>query len=476
MVGTSMLMSGISAFTFTGNGSAAYSAGPTFLIIYLANIVAFAIGGLFLAGWLRQTRAHTTADVVRMRFGTGVEQFSVVTSALLAPMGAAIQLWALGVFASSAFDLPLGGTIVVMGAIVVFYSTTGGKVGGARDGLRPGAGAVSHHRAPLRPRPARGWRLRGLFSALHRSRRRRRFQPGQIPRPVSRRPVHLEVDRRDLRHAALQPDQHQPVRPLPRGTRRPRRPPCRLAGLRAHGAGDGGLVYPAHGGALSLSGGGGRPASEKPGRIRLCIHVAATPFGRPDGRDDRRHVFGDDEQHGHRPQRRGGHDHPQSRPAGAGSVEAAPSGRPQGDAHRPLEHRGPWRPHHRHQPAAQRTGRLSSFRRVSRHRVDCGHPAGVSHARRTLGAAPPALEFSGPLRRLPRPVALRALRGTGARRAVDDPGSHLVDFWMRHRRHVRMHRSETVHHAGASRARTAVFHHHAHAGGFREGDRRGARL
>ena len=47
-------MAGISAFTFTGNGSAAYDAGPTFLIIYLANILGYAIGAFYLARRYRQ--------------------------------------------------------------------------------------------------------------------------------------------------------------------------------------------------------------------------------------------------------------------------------------------------------------------------------------------------------------------------------------------------------------------------------------
>lgn len=127
MVGSSMLMASISAFTFTGNASAAFEAGPTFLIIYFANCVALLICGLFLAAWFRQTRAYTEADVVRQRFGTVVEQFGVYMGVILAPIAAAIQLWALAIFASSVFSFPLIPTIVVIGCIVIFYSTTGGK-------------------------------------------------------------------------------------------------------------------------------------------------------------------------------------------------------------------------------------------------------------------------------------------------------------------------------------------------------------
>jgi Na+/proline symporter len=106
MVGTSITMAGISAFTFTGNGSAAYDGGFSLLIIYLANLLGFAAGGFFLARWYRQTRALTGADIIRGRYGTITEQFSISIGILLAPIGSAMQLWALGVFVSSVFGFP----------------------------------------------------------------------------------------------------------------------------------------------------------------------------------------------------------------------------------------------------------------------------------------------------------------------------------------------------------------------------------
>jgi solute:Na+ symporter, SSS family len=127
IVGVSMFVSGISAFTFTGNASAAYDAGPTFLVIYLANILSYAVSGLFLAKWFRQTRALTLADVIRSRFGVAMEQFSIYVGIVMSPIAGSIQLWALAGFASSTFGFPLKTTIVVIGAIVVLYSTTGGK-------------------------------------------------------------------------------------------------------------------------------------------------------------------------------------------------------------------------------------------------------------------------------------------------------------------------------------------------------------
>lgn len=125
--GSSILMAGISAFTFTGNASAAFEAGPTVLIIYAANVTAMLICGLFLGAWYRQTRAYTPADVVKSRFSVAVEQFSAYSGLLIAPFAAGIQLWALSVFASSTFNVPIVYCIFVIGAVVVFYSTTGGK-------------------------------------------------------------------------------------------------------------------------------------------------------------------------------------------------------------------------------------------------------------------------------------------------------------------------------------------------------------
>ena len=127
LAGTSILMSGTSAFTFTGNSSAAFEAGPTVLIIYIANVLALLIGGLFLGAWFRQTRAYTRTDLVKQRFGVAIEQFNAYTIVMLNPFAAAIQLWALSVFANSFFGVPVPVAIVVIGIIVVAYSTMGGK-------------------------------------------------------------------------------------------------------------------------------------------------------------------------------------------------------------------------------------------------------------------------------------------------------------------------------------------------------------
>jgi Na+/proline symporter len=126
MVGSSMLMAGISAFTFTGNGSAVFTAGPTPMIIYAANLLGFIIGGLWLARWFRQSRAYTSGDILRDRFGPVVEKTFVGINVFLAPFAAAIQLWALSLFVSSTFGLPLTPLIIAIGLITLAYSTSGG--------------------------------------------------------------------------------------------------------------------------------------------------------------------------------------------------------------------------------------------------------------------------------------------------------------------------------------------------------------
>lgn len=126
MVGTSMFMGGISAFTFTGNASAAFSSGPTFLVIYVANCVGLGMC-IILGPWFRQTRATTWADIMRERFHVSAEQFSVYISLIIQPVNSATQLYALAIFISVILGLPTPWVIVVLGIIVLFYSTTGGR-------------------------------------------------------------------------------------------------------------------------------------------------------------------------------------------------------------------------------------------------------------------------------------------------------------------------------------------------------------
>lgn len=127
MVGMSGLMASLSAFTFTGNAGGIFQAGPSPLIIYLAGTMAGLVFVAFLAAWFRQTRAFTFQDIVRRRFGPEVEQLNSYQAIILGPLHSAVQLWALAVFCGAMFGFPVMPTILVIGAVVVFYSSSGGK-------------------------------------------------------------------------------------------------------------------------------------------------------------------------------------------------------------------------------------------------------------------------------------------------------------------------------------------------------------
>jgi solute:Na+ symporter, SSS family len=127
MVGMSGVMASLSAFTFTGNASGIYEAGLSPLILYLSGAASSFVLAAFLAAWFRQTRAYTLQDVVRQRFGPEVEQVNAFQAIILGPLGAAVQLWALSIFAGALFGLPVVPTVIVIGLVVLIYSTTGGK-------------------------------------------------------------------------------------------------------------------------------------------------------------------------------------------------------------------------------------------------------------------------------------------------------------------------------------------------------------
>lgn len=127
MVGTSAFMASISAYTFTGASGVAFEAGWSVSIIYIANSLGFLLAFLFFAPWFRQIRAITGPEVIRMRYGILTQQFYAGLNILLQMLGGGLQLWAMAIFTSAVFGFDIGIVIVVIGFVVVFYSTTGGN-------------------------------------------------------------------------------------------------------------------------------------------------------------------------------------------------------------------------------------------------------------------------------------------------------------------------------------------------------------
>ncbi|MCC6683060.1 MAG: hypothetical protein IT445_19350 [Phycisphaeraceae bacterium] len=127
MVGLSSFMSGISAFTFTGNGGAAYEAGWAVTALYLGNAGAFVFNALFIGPWFRQLRMITFPEALRTRFGPVTQQFYAWFSVIQGMFFSAMPLFALAIFCSAVFHLNLYAVIVVLGLVVVTYSVMGGR-------------------------------------------------------------------------------------------------------------------------------------------------------------------------------------------------------------------------------------------------------------------------------------------------------------------------------------------------------------
>jgi len=126
LVGMSIFISSISARTFTGNAGVAYTDGWTVTTIYFGNIIG-ALVLVVLAGRFRRIRAITMPEVVRMRYGVGLEQFYSYFGVIMGLIGGGTMLWGLAIFCSAVFQLDLYLTTIVLGLVVIFYSCSGGR-------------------------------------------------------------------------------------------------------------------------------------------------------------------------------------------------------------------------------------------------------------------------------------------------------------------------------------------------------------
>ncbi|MGZ0707712.1 sodium:solute symporter family protein [Coraliomargarita sp. W4R53] len=127
LVGSSILMSSVSVYTFVGNAGLAYEGGWSVIAVYLINIACFAVNAMWLAGWFRQLRIITFPEAIRERFGPKLQQFYSYYNVVTLLLHASIQLWSLSMFANALFDIPVGMTILLLGGVLIFYSTVGGS-------------------------------------------------------------------------------------------------------------------------------------------------------------------------------------------------------------------------------------------------------------------------------------------------------------------------------------------------------------
>ncbi len=127
MVGTSAYMAGTSAYTFTAASGIAYYAGWSVLMIYLCNPIIQSLSYKFYAAKIRRKRLTTAGEVYRERFNPATQQTYSIIGLLTGFVGSGMNLYTLGIFVAAVFGLNIYLVIVVLGAVVLFYSISGGR-------------------------------------------------------------------------------------------------------------------------------------------------------------------------------------------------------------------------------------------------------------------------------------------------------------------------------------------------------------
>lgn len=127
MAGFSVFMALFSAITFTGICGQAYSAGWSVLMIFWTNALMFFVQGGIFAPLFRRTRAYTSFDVVKMRFGPAAEQITAYISTFTSFAWGGLYLLSIATFCSAVFGIPVWVLILTIAAVVIFYSVMGGS-------------------------------------------------------------------------------------------------------------------------------------------------------------------------------------------------------------------------------------------------------------------------------------------------------------------------------------------------------------
>lgn len=129
LTGTSIFMTTFTAWTFTGAAGVAFNAGWSVIIIFLANATGLFINFAVVAPLLRQARAITAPEVMRNRFNTATQQFLAYIAIPVFLLFSALSLYGLAIFCSAVFGMGIIKVILMIGIVVVVYSTVGGLWG-----------------------------------------------------------------------------------------------------------------------------------------------------------------------------------------------------------------------------------------------------------------------------------------------------------------------------------------------------------
>lgn len=126
LIGGSVFMQGFSAWVFTGAAGATFQVGWSLPLMLISNVLAFLTIAAFSGPWFRQLRCVTAADLVRLRFGAGMEQFFAYLGLLTGPVYGGVQIYGLAIFASVLLGVNIYHTIIVLGFVVLFYAGISG--------------------------------------------------------------------------------------------------------------------------------------------------------------------------------------------------------------------------------------------------------------------------------------------------------------------------------------------------------------
>lgn len=127
LTGLSVFMTSFSVATFTGIAGQAYLAGWSAMSVTWCAALGLFVQAIFIAPWMRQTRAITPGDAIYMRFGRVVEQIFIYVGISGSLFWGGFMLLGLATFTSVLFGIRIEYFILVIGVVIIFYSVSGGS-------------------------------------------------------------------------------------------------------------------------------------------------------------------------------------------------------------------------------------------------------------------------------------------------------------------------------------------------------------
>ncbi len=127
VVGSSAFMTTFTAWAFTAGAAKAYETGTFFLVIFACNILSLVFCFFFVVAKYRRMRIITVMEGVRRRFGKTSEQILTWLLVVVKVLYGGAMLYAIAVFMSSVFNVPMPAMIIGLGTIITLMTVFGGS-------------------------------------------------------------------------------------------------------------------------------------------------------------------------------------------------------------------------------------------------------------------------------------------------------------------------------------------------------------